>query len=282
MKDGARLRIAFATAVAMLAFAGNSLLCRLALGSGEMDPASFTAVRIVSGALALGLFVAMRGSGHAWHQGNWPSAFALWIYAAAFSVAYVELSAGTGALLLFGAVQTTMFGWAMAHGERMSKLQWLGVAIAAAGLLMLLLPGASAPTRTGGGAMLAAGVAWGVYSLRGRGAADPTGETAGNFIRAAPLALLALWWAAPSWNMPASALTAAVASGAITSGAGYALWYATVRHLRATHAAVAQLSVPALAALGGVAFLAERLTWQLAVSCFTVLAGVALALRRPL
>lgn len=265
----------------MLAFAGNSLLCRLALGSGEMDPASFTVVRIISGALALWLLVTMRGGGRAWRQGNWPSAFALWIYAAAFSMAYVELSAGTGALLLFGAVQATMFGWAMAHGERMSRLQWLGLAIAAAGLLMLLLPGASAPTRAGGASMLAAGVAWGVYSLRGRAATDPMGETAGTFMRAVPLALLVLWWAAPSWKMPASALVAAVASGAITSGAGYALWYATVRHLRATHAAVAQLSVPALAALGGVAFLAEPLNWQLAASCLTVLAGVALALRRP-
>ena len=260
------------TAVAMLAFAGNSLLCRLALQHSGIDPASFTTVRLTSGAVVLWALVRWRGQRPA---GDWGSAAALFVYAAAFSYAYLSLSAGTGALLLFGAVQATMLGWGLWHGQRLGRGQTAGLVLAMGGLVALLLPGVTAPPAGGALLMTAAGVAWGVYSLRGRGAGDPTAVTAGNFVRASalavPLALAALPWA----QVDVAGLLWALCSGAVTSGLGYAIWYTALKGLQPTSSASVQLSVPVLTALGGVALLSEPLTLRLALCSAAILGGIA-------
>jgi len=278
-------RLALLTVLALLAFAGNSLLCRLALRGGGIDAASFTGIRLASGALALALLDALRrqrgrandGDGDVVARGDWVSAFALFAYAAAFSFAYLGLSAATGALLLFGAVQLTMLGRAFAIGERLQARQWLGLVGASAGLLVLLLPGLQAPPALNAALMLAAGVAWGVYSLRGRGRRDPLGTTAGNFLRTLPLAaaLLALAWNRAHFDT--RGLLAALASGALASGVGYALWYAALPSLRASTAGIVQLSVPVIAALGGIVLLAEPVGWRFALAAALTLGGIALA-----
>jgi drug/metabolite transporter (DMT)-like permease len=260
------------TAVAMLAFAGNSLLCRLALQHSGIDPASFTTVRLTSGAVVLWALVRWRGQRPA---GDWGSAAALFVYAAAFSYAYLSLSAGTGALLLFGAVQATMLGWGLWHGQRLGRGQTAGLVLAMGGLVALLLPGVTAPPAGGALLMTAAGVAWGVYSLRGRGAGDPTAVTAGNFVRASalavPLALAALPWA----RVDVAGLLWALCSGAVTSGLGYAIWYTALKGLQPTSSASVQLSVPVLTALGGVALLSEPLTLRLALCSAAILGGIS-------
>lgn len=265
-------RVLWLTALAMGAFAGNSLLCRQALQHTTIDPASFTAVRLVSGAAMLWALVRWRGQRSA---GDWASATALFVYAAAFSFAYLSLSAGTGALLLFGAVQATMLGWGLWRGQRLGRGQVAGLVLAMGGLTALLLPGVSAPPVTGALLMLAAGAAWGVYSLRGRGAGEPTAVTAGNFVRAAalavPLGLVALPWA----TVDPAGLLWALCSGALTSGLGYAVWYAALKGLHPTSSASVQLSVPVLTALGGVAFLSEPVTLRLALCSLAILGGIA-------
>ena len=259
----------------MLCFAGNSLLCRLAFRHTALDPATFTAVRLVSGAAILWILTQAR-SGVPAGRGNWWSAAALFAYAAGFSFAYVGLSAATGALLLFGAVQATMIGAGIARGERLRALQWAGVTLASGGLFALLLPGLSRPPLGAALAMVGAGVAWGVYSIRGRGAADPVGVTAGNFVRAAPLACLAvLPWAHSVVPDPAG-LGYAVTSGAIASGLGYAVWYSILRSLRPTTAAVVQLSVPVLATFGAAIVLGEPVTPRVVATSAAILGGIAL------
>ena len=275
-------RTAVLTLVALLAFAGNSLLCRLALQRTTIDPASFTSVRLTSGALVLLLIVTWRHRQQAgtapWRAGDGWSALALFVYAACFSFAYRSLTAGTGALLLFGVVQTAMVGWGLWCGERLRGLQWVGLATAVTGLLWLLLPTWATPSLRSGGLMAAAGLAWAVYSLRGRGAGDATAVTAGNFMRAAPmaLALSAVLWPQSQWDSAGLAL--AVASGALASGLGYAVWYTALRGLTASHAAVSQLCVPALAAAGGVLLLNEAFPARLLLSSVAVLGGAALVI----
>jgi drug/metabolite transporter (DMT)-like permease len=273
-------RLLLLTVLALLAFAGNSLLCRLALRDGSIDPASFTSLRLLSGALALAALVALRSRPRPAAAGDWSSALALFTYAAAFSYAYLGLSAATGALLLFGAVQLTMLGRAFALGERLRARQWLGLALAIAGLVLLLLPGLAAPPMLNAALMLAAGVAWGVYSLRGRGAVDPLAVTAGNFLRTLPIALLlsAIGWRGAVLGTPGA--LAAIASGALASGVGYALWYAALPSLRASSAGIVQLSVPVLAALGGIVLLGEPVGWRFAAAAALTLGGVALATLR--
>jgi drug/metabolite transporter (DMT)-like permease len=264
---------AILTCAALLAFAANSLLCRAALRDGEADPAGFTALRLTSGAAVLLALTRARGVS----SGSWTASLALLAYAAAFSFAYVRLPAGTGALLLFGSVQATMLLAGLRAGERPRPLQWIGFALAVAGLVVLTLPSASTPSFGFAACMAAAGVAWGLYSLLGRRAQDPVAATAGNFLRScAPLVLL-VPLAAPSLSVtPRGALLAAT-SGAITSGLGYVAWYAAVRGLSRTQAAVVQLAVPALAALGGVVFLGEAWSWRLLACGAAILSGVALA-----
>lgn len=264
----------------MLAFAGNSLLCRLALKGGGMDAASFTAVRLVSGALVLACIQRLR-TGALPRSGDWVSALALFVYAAGFSWAYVQLTAATGALLLFGAVQLTMVAWGLARGERLRSLQTVGLLCACAGLVAMLLPGLAAPPLLGSLLMLSAGAAWGVYSLRGRGRGDATAVTAGNFWRASVPALLLMLPGAflgGTVQLNPSGVLLALASGALASGLGYAIWYTALRGLSPTSAASIQLTVPPLAALGAVLFLGEVVTLRLAVSSLVILGGVALVI----
>lgn len=261
----------------MFAFASNSLLCRVALKETDIDPASFTSIRIISGAFVLWLFVRRRAGRHI-SSGNWPSAFALFLYAACFSYAYLSLPAATGALLLFGAVQGTMIGYGLWIGERLRIRQTAGLICALAGLVGLLLPGLYSPSLPGAVLMLGAGVAWGVYSLRGKSAGDPTSVTAGNFLRAAPLALGLSVLTLPYLSLDSSGVYYAIASGALASGAGYALWYAALHGLKATNAATVQLSVPVIAAIGGILFLNEAITLRLFLASAAVLGGIALTI----
>ena len=269
------------TALAMLAFAANSLLCRLALQQSSIDAASFGSVRLVSGALVLVAIVWLRRSPTVKVRTDWLAAVMLWAYVAAFSFAYITLPAGSGALILFGAVQLTMFVAGLWAGERFTPLAWGGFLLAVAGLLVLVSPGLAAPPLLGTLLMAGAGIAWGVYSLRGRGAGDPVSATAGNFLRAAPLALLlsvaSLVFAGPP-HANGSGIALAMASGALTSGIGYVVWYAALPHLTALRAATVQLSVPPLAALGGAWLLSEALTLRLVVSSAAILGGIALVL----
>lgn len=271
------VRIIILSALTMVAFAGNSLLCRLALVDTGIDAASFTTIRLLSGAVMLGLLVvssANKGSG----QGNWVSALALFIYAAGFSYAYLSLSAGTGALILFGAVQATMIGYGFWTGERLSGWQWLGLVLACGGLVGLLLPGLSAPPLPGAMLMLGAGVAWGVYSLRGKDTGKPLNVTAGNFLLSVPLSLVLSLMMSGHFSLDMAGFGYAVASGALASGVGYAIWYMVLPALKATHAATVQLSVPVLSALGGAIFLAEPITVRLVMASVAILGGIALVM----
>lgn len=275
-----KLRAVFLTSLALSAFAANSLLCRTALRHTHIDPATFTAVRLVFGALTLGLILLAR-RGPRKLAGNWTSATALFIYAAAFSLAYTHLSTATGALLLFGAVQATMIGRGIWSGEHLHAVQLAGLALALAGLAGLLLPGLSAPPLSGALLMLIAGIAWGVYSLRGKGAVDPVAVTAGNFLRAAPLALalaLAATLRAPLTFDPVG-IWIAILSGALASGVGYVIWYAALPLLKTSQAATVQLGVPLLAAIGGAVFLGEIFTSRLFAAGVAILGGIALVIR---
>jgi drug/metabolite transporter (DMT)-like permease len=275
-----RARVAAATGLALVGFAANSLLCRGALGARRIDAASFTAVRLVSGAVVL--IALARPAGGA-RGGSLASAAALFAYAAAFSFAYLSLPAGVGALLLFGAVQVTMIGGALRAGERPSWNVWSGLLLAFGGLAFLTLPGTRAPSILGSALMISAGAAWGVYSLRGRRSGPPLCATADNFLRSAPLALV-LWAAAALLggrvHVTLAGAILAASSGAVASGLGYSLWYAALPHLPAARAAVLQLSVPVLAAAGGMLLLGEVLTFRIVVCGAAILAGVALAARR--
>ena len=271
------MRVVILTLLAMVAFASNSLLCRLALRQTTIDAASFTLIRLLSGVIALWLIVITRKPG--WTTtGNWTSALALFAYAAAFSFAYISLSVGTGALLLFGMVQATMIFWGLRKGERLNARQWFGLAIALGGLVALVFPGLSAPPIGGALLMTGAGIAWGIYSLRGKGAGDPTSVTAGNFWRsvvfAAVLSMALLRWT----NLDPAGIRYAIVSGAIASGVGYVIWYSALPGLKATTAATVQLSVPVLAALGGILFLSESITLRLLLASLLILGGIGLVI----
>ena len=271
-------RIFALTSLAMIAFAGNSLLCRVALKHTSIDAASFTTVRLVSGAAMLWLILRMRRGTYV-GGGNWLSAFALFAYAAGFSFAYVSLPAATGALLLFGAVQATMIGYGVWAGERLLKLQLIGLALALGGLIGLLLPGLSAPPLHGSILMIGAGVAWGIYSLRGKGTGDPLRVTAGNFLRAVPIALALSLLMLNNTSLDTAGFGYAVSSGALASGIGYAIWYTALPALKATNAATIQLSVPVIAALGGGVILGEPLSLRLVLTSVAILGGIALVIR---
>jgi len=267
------------TAMAMLAFACNSLLCRLALKSAQIDPASFTLLRLVSGALVLWLICAVRGA-PVTKTGNWISGFALFAYAAGFSFSYTTLPAAVGALLLFGAVQVTMIGYGLLRGERLTAVQMLGLTSSLGGLVALCAPGlwASAASFSGSALMLCAGVAWGVYSIRGRTQGDPTLVTAGNFLRAAPFAVLLYVLNLHATTTSATGVLYALLSGALASGLGYAIWYAALKTLPATIAATVQLSVPVLAALGAVLVLDEAISVRLVLCSVAILGGIAVVI----
>ncbi len=297
----------------MIAFASNSLLCRAALKGSSIDPATFTFVRIFAGVIALWLLlkikrllraegtasplvesfpgsslvthVRRRSSAKAGHpslrDGTWSSAFALFVYAAGFSFAYVALSAGTGALLLFGAVQATMILWGLHKGERLNTIQIVGFIVAVTGLIMFLFPGFSAPPLAGSILMLGAGVAWGIYSLRGKGERNPVSVTAGNFVRAVPFATALGIIFAPWTNLNLAGISYAIISGAVTSGLGYVIWYSALPGLKAASAATVQLSVPVLAATGGILLLGEPITLRYMLASVAVLGGIAVVVATP-
>jgi len=274
-----RLRIAVLTCLALTAFAANSILCRLALGGAQIDAAGYTGIRLISGAVVLWLLSALRRrSCRVGGEGDWVSAGMLFTYAFCFSFAYVSLSAGTGALILFAAVQITMLTSAFLKGERLHPRQWAGICLALAGLTYLVLPGLTAPDPAGAALMAAAGVAWGIYSLRGRRTDDPIGSTAGNFIRSVPPVVIAALLAQRGLHFSPPGVLLAVGSGALASGLGYAMWYAALTGLSASRAATVQLSVPVLAAAGGILFHSEEPSARLVVAATVILGGVAMAL----
>jgi len=282
----------------MIAFASNSLLCRLALKHATIDAATFTFIRILSGAVALWLILELRtrlrtekttsllydgasGSPRVTRHlplksGNWLSALALFVYAAAFSFAYVDLSVGTGALLLFGAVQASMIIWGFRKGERLDAIQVVGFVAAVIGLVVLVFPGLSAPPLIASILMLTAGVAWGVYSLRGKGVQNPASVTTGNFVRAVPFSAVVWIIFIPWTHVDSAGVSYAVISGAIASGLGYVIWYSVLPSLKAASAATVQLSVPVLAATGGILLLGEPLTLRYLLASVAILGGIAL------
>jgi drug/metabolite transporter (DMT)-like permease len=269
--------VSWLAAVALFCFAANSILARLALRAGQIDAASFTAIRLAAGALALALLLRRREPGVS-RPGRWIAALLLFLYAAPFSFAYLELSAGTGALILFGAVQLTMIGAGLRAGERPHALEWIGLVIALGGLLYLNLPGISAPSPLGAVLMALAGVAWGLYSLRGRSAVAPLRQTAESFLLATPFGLALAAAGLPRAHLSGFGIACAVASGALASGGGYAAWYAVLPRLSATRAGTIQLAVPVLTAIAGVLLLGERVSLRLVASAIAILGGVGLAI----
>jgi drug/metabolite transporter (DMT)-like permease len=276
-------RLIVLTSLAMIAFASNSLLCRFALKQTNIDAASFTLIRILSGAAALWIIMSVLGRTSSTEKaresrmhGSWVSALALFAYAAAFSFAYVHLPAGTGALLLFGAVQATMILWGFGKGERLDAIQVAGIVVALTGLVVLLFPGLTAPPIGGSLLMITAGIAWGIYSLRGKGEKNPVAATTGNFVRAVPLAIAVSAAMSPWMRFDPLGMTYAVISGAITSGVGYVIWYSALPGLKAVSAATVQLSVPVLAATGGILLLSEPISVRYLLASIAVLGGIAL------
>jgi drug/metabolite transporter (DMT)-like permease len=276
------------TGLALLAFAGNSLLTRAALQGTRIDEASFTSIRILSGAIVLMVLCAYQGRGNradlpsVFAAGHWGGAAALLIYAAAFTWAYRQLSAATGALILFAMVQATMIGYTLARGQRLRGMAWLGLGVALIGLIGLLLPGLQAPPLFASLLMSCAGVAWGAYSILGQSSGDPLRTTAGNFLRAAPFCLLLLafsyWQGSLIWpDVPGAVY--AMLSGGLTSGLGYALWYRVLPQLKTQHAATLQLSVPLITTLGGMLWLAELPSARVWMASVAILVGIFLVIQ---
>lgn len=264
----------------MFAFAANSLLCRLALGAGEIDAASFASVRIISGAVMMGLLILPRVRAGSRPEVNWRSIAAMFVYMICFSIAYLSLAAGTGALVLFGAAQVTMIIFALRAGESLPTLSWAGFALAIAGLVYLVSPGITAPDPLGAALMTVAGIAWGIYSLLGKTAIDPLQSTAYNFIFSVPLAVLASLYFLQDFHVTPRGAALAIASGAIASGLGYFIWYTALKQLAAIRAATVQLSVPVIAAIGGVVLIAEPMTTRLVIASAATLGGIAIVLKR--
>lgn len=271
------VKVFLVTVCALVAFAANSVLCRFALGTGAIDAAGFTSIRLVSGAVVLVLILFLR-TNHlpTTTQGSWFAGFMLFLYAITFSYAYIDLDTGTGALILFGAVQITMICLSIIKGNRLTISEWFGVVIACMGLIFLVLPGVSAPSVLGFLLMTTAGIAWGVYTLKGRGSENPLADTAYNFLRTLPLVMILVIITFREFHFTAHGVVLAMVSGGITSGVGYTIWYIALRNLTATQAAVAQLSVPLIAALGGVIFMAELVTFRLTISSIMILGGIFL------
>lgn len=281
MKPTAPHRVLIVTALAMLAFAGNSLLCRLALKLTTIEPLMFTTIRLLSGAVVLcAVLLLTRRRPAVAGAGSWWSAAWLFVYAAAFSMAYVRLPTGTGALLLFASVQITMFSAGIWSGERISLPKGAGLTIAMGGLVWLLFPGISAPPAASAAWMIASGVAWGIYSLRGKTGLDPVATTAGNFLRSVPFGLAAAAAVFSGTPIDGEGVLYAVISGALTSGIGYVIWYRALRDLTATVAATVQLSVPVIAAFGGAVFIGDDMSTRLLVGSAIVLGGIGLSLAK--
>jgi drug/metabolite transporter (DMT)-like permease len=277
----ASFQVVLLTTLAMIAFASNSLLNRLALGQQAIDPTSYTTIRLTSGAVMLFLIASrpsrQKKNGQPLLGGSWISAALLFIYALSFSFAYLSLSAGTGALILFGSVQVTMLLVALQGGERPPAMEWIGLWLALGGLVYLVFPGLAAPSLLGSMLMMTAGIAWGFYSIRGRGSQNPLADTAGNFVYAVPMILVIRLMAFRDIHLSTNGMMLATLSGALASGVGYVIWYAALRGLTTTRAAIIQLSVPILAAWGGVLFLAETVSTRLLLAGALILGGIGLS-----
>jgi len=274
------IKIISYTAFALAAFAFNSILCRMALRGGEADAAGFTDVRLVSGAVALIIisYFFSSGKGSSMKRGNWISAFFLFAYALCFSFAYIGLTAATGALILFSSVQFTMIAVALFRGDRPGVLEWIGLLTALGGLVYLVFPGLSSPPLFASLLMAAAGMAWGIYTLRGRGSSDPLGDTTGNFIRSVPMIAVASIPYLQSINLSTRGIGLAILSGAVASGVGYTVWYAVLKYHTPTRAAILQLSVPVIAAFGGVLLLSESMSSRLLIASALILGGIAMTI----
>lgn len=267
------------TSLALIAFAANSVLGRLVLGSGALDAASFTIIRLFSGSVALLFIIAVRNrKKNNLSKGSWYSSLMLFVYALTFSYAYNFLETATGALILFASVQITMIVLSLVSGVRLHAFEWTGVVISFTGFVYLILPGVTAPSPLGFGLMVAAGMAWGIYTLRGRASRDPLMDTAYNFFRTIPLILILLVITVRDANYSTRGIVLAVVSGAITSGIGYTIWYLALRNLSSTLAAVLQLLVPVIAAFGGVVFVSEEISSRLIISSALVLGGILLVI----
>ncbi|MEP6900210.1 MAG: DMT family transporter [Actinomycetota bacterium] len=273
------MKVFLYTGFALVCFALNSILCRLALGAEAIDAAGFTLIRLVSGAATLFVIFSFFGSKDAeMKQGNWFSAFLLFAYAICFSFAYLGLTAGTGSLILFGSVQLTMIIAALVKGERPRIFEWFGLILAFGGLIYLVFPGLAAPPPVHSVLMALAGIAWGFYTLRGRESTNPLGDTSGNFLRSVPLVILAALPFLARVHLSPKGILLAVLSGAAASGIGYSVWYAALKFHTATRAAVLQLTVPAIAALGGVIFLSETVSMRLWLASGLILGGIGLVI----
>lgn len=271
------LKVFILTSCALVAFAANSVLCRFALGTGAIDAAGFTFIRLLSGVVALFLILLIRTSlSSVSRKGSWSAGLMLFLYAVTFSYAYLELDTGTGALILFGSVQITIIGISIFRGNKLLPVEWIGLALAFTGLVYLFLPGVSAPSIQGLFLMSAAGVAWGIYTLLGRGSENPLADTAYNFLRSMPFILVIVIVAFGTFHFTTKGTILAIVSGAITSGLGYTIWYTALKSITATQAAVSQLAVPVIAALGGVVFMTEEITLRLTVAAAMILGGIFL------
>jgi Predicted permease, DMT superfamily len=269
------------TGMALVAFAANSVLCRLALGEGAIDASSFTTIRLLSGALALFVIISIandRRSQDITSKGSWLASLMLFIYAATFSYAYLSLDTGTGALILFGSVQITMILLTVIGGTRIEVAEWAGLCIAFAGFIYLILPGVSAPSMRGFILMTLAGVAWGSYTLLGQRSENPLLDTSYNFFRTVPLVVLLTLLTLKQASLSTEGIVLALTSGVITSGIGYTIWYIVLRNLSSTQAAVLQLSVPVIAAGGGVLFVFEAITPRLLIASILVLGGILMVI----
>lgn len=276
------IKVLLITVSALVAFAANSVLCRFALGTGIIDAAAFTSIRLIAGAVVLCLIILLRTS-HRQHnsKGSWFASFMLFTYAITFSYAYIDLDTGIGALILFGAVQISMICFSIMRGNRLKITEWCGVVIACVGLVYLVLPGISTPSALGFLLMTTAGCAWGVYTLIGRGSVNPLADTVYNFLRTLPLVIILVIITYSTFHFTVQGVALAAVSGGITSGLGYTIWYTALRDLTATQAAVAQLSVPVIAALGGVIFMEELITLRLSISSIMILGGIFLVVIGP-
>lgn len=267
------------TILALIAFAANSVLCRAALRDALIDPATFTSIRLISGSIILLLLVYISKSKNLSEaKGSWSSAGILFIYAATFSFAYVSLDTGTGALIVFAMVQITMITSAMIHGKKMSLSEWAGVLLAFGGLVYLVFPGVTAPSLSGLILMIASGMAWGLYSLKGKSSIDPLGDTAFNFLRTIPFVIILLLFSIDQVKAEPQGYTLAIISGALTSGIGYTIWYMALKGLSAVQASIVQLIVPVIAAAGGILFLSEIISIRLIVASVLILGGIAIVI----
>jgi drug/metabolite transporter (DMT)-like permease len=273
------IKTLISTSLALIAFAANSVLCRLALGGGTIDAAGFTCVRLVSGALVLWALLAFNQSQkRSRTRGSWSAAFMLFVYAVTFSFAYLTLNTGTGALILFGSVQMTMILMSIRWGNRLIWIEWVGVITAFSGLVYLVLPGVTAPSFSGFSLMTLAGIAWGLYTLKGRGSTHPLSDTSYNFLRSLPFVIILGLFFFPQMHLSIQGIILAAISGGITSGMGYTLWYMALRGLSATQAAVVQLSVPVIAGFGGVVFVSEVISLRLTLSALLTLGGILMVI----